>query len=49
VKLTEEQYRNLINRTLLTGQGREILAAIIAATPDGADGSKTGATAGIGG
>ena len=39
--LTDEQYRALINRTLFTGQGRGILAAIIA-EPSGADGDKTG-------
>jgi hypothetical protein len=42
--LTDEQFRALINRTLLTGQGRSILDSIIAA-PCGADGSKTGETA----
>ena len=39
--LTDEQYRALINRTLFTGQGRSILAAIIAA-PNGTGGGKTG-------
>lgn len=39
--LTDEQYRNLINRTLFTGQGRSILAAIIAASGE-TDGGKTG-------
>ena len=42
--ITDEQFRALINRTLLTGQGRNILAAITAA-PCGADGSKTEETA----
>jgi len=42
--LTDEQFRTLVNRTLLTGQGRGILAAIVAA-PCGTDGGKTGDTA----
>jgi hypothetical protein len=42
--LTDDQFRALINRTLLTGQGRNILAAIITA-PCGTDESKTEDTA----
>ena len=38
--LTDEQFRVLINRTLLTGQGRSVFAAI-AAAPNGADENKT--------
>jgi hypothetical protein len=46
--LTDEQFRALINRTLLTAQGRSILATI-ATAPCGTDGGKTGVTAGTGG